>query len=77
MLVPCDECKQHYDDEMQKPECAGFGIEVARRNGYPSAHRNLKFDTAIEAHIAGTRAANDPGERRRRKQARSGAVGRR
>lgn len=61
MLVLCEECRNHYDDECQASECAGVGRTEGFRDGIASSHAVLRDETAIEAHASNTRAARTSG----------------
>lgn len=57
MLVLCEECRNHYDDESQSEECKGIGVTAGVREGVASSHENLRNSTAITSHVENTRAS--------------------
>lgn len=52
MFVYCEDCKNHYDDSYQSPECA-WSDETA---GY--FHHGIYTSKPVESHVANTRYAN-------------------
>lgn len=52
MFVYCPDCKNHYDDSYQSPECA-WSDETA---GY--FHHGIYQSKPVESHVANTRYAN-------------------
>jgi hypothetical protein len=70
MLVLCPECKNHYEDSNQSPECAGIGVKVTSPTTPGSAHPFYRQYTAAEENVHNVRGARVM----RRETARSNAA---
>lgn len=57
MFVLCDNCKNHYEDTNQSPECAGIGVKVSSPTTPGSAHPFYRQYTAAEENVHNVRGA--------------------
>lgn len=69
MLVLCPECKNHYEDSNQSPECAGIGVKVSSPTTPGSAHPFYRQYTAAEENVHNVRDAAHMSKETRRRNA--------
>lgn len=55
MFTLCSECKNHYDDSTQSPECAGIGVRASSPTDAGSSHRIVAVQPVAE-HVGNVRA---------------------